>query len=270
MKKCVAITCALIFFLGGVALNATAQFEMETEETPKPETFCPKTRISDNNKCMECHVTPTFELRETPPHNNLALPLYGLKIVDNKLYFKIEDIRAEDVSSILNYLSWHPDLDKHIILEIASFGGSLLEGWRIVGLIQEAQYNGIIVETRIYSHAMSAGFLVAIGGSFGHRYAAPHAMIMHHELWTIAWLKLETPSSKEDEAATMRKWQDNVQDWVMSRCTRNITKEFLDAEVRHKDMWMTGREMIELGFAEWNPGTMYDKQQEMGRVRPEK
>lgn len=245
-KFIIALCCAIL--LAGVALADYGAMPENEKEEKKPEIFCPKTKISDNSLCLKCHTQPDFKLREAKPDRALELP-FGISLTDGKLYYVIETINADKVAELFQYMYWHDEF-KNVVLEIQSPGGSLLDAWKIIGLMDQAKKRGITVETRCYGFAFSAGFLIFVNGQIDHRYVAPTAEFMHHELWTLSFMKLDTPSSKEDEAKTMRHLQDTIHDWLITRATKPITKDELDNLVRHKDYWMNGKDMIALGFAD--------------------
>ena len=92
--------------------------------------------------------------------------------------------------------------------------------------------------TRAY--CASAAFMVFVAGD--KRIVEPTAYIMTHELWTLAFLKLETPTSKEHEAKTMRMFQDTINEWLASRS--GVSKKKLDEMVQHKDWWMSGKDAV--------------------------
>lgn len=246
------IGAVLIFAIIGFAGFGIADHETSTEkDMEEPKSICPVTKISDNDKCLNCHVAPDFGLKEGNPERYLDLPA-GTKIIDGKPYFKIEGIFSDYIQDFFNYVYWHPEY-RHVVLEIHSPGGSLLDAWKIIGLMDQAKKRGIVVETRCYGFAASAGFIIFINGDFDFRYVNKTAEFMWHELWSLSFLKLETPSKKEDEAKVMRHLQDTVHNWLITRCTKSITKEEVDAWVRHKDYWLNGADMITMGFAEGEP-----------------
>ena len=249
MKKAFFTLAAIILFVGICFASYTGYPEKdETKAVENPKTWCPRTLISDNNRCMDCHVIPDFKLKEAKPGRGLTLPFHT-KLVDGKLRFYLEDIISNNVQDFFDYLSWHPEY-KEVIIEINSPGGSLWHAWKIVSLIQQAQRRGIQVTTICHGMAASAGFIVFAAGDIGHRFVGPLTETLHHELWTVTWLKVETPSSKEEEAKTLRHFQDSIHNWLVTRCTKKITKEELDDMVRHKDYWMNGQDCIDAGFAD--------------------
>jgi ATP-dependent protease ClpP protease subunit len=216
------------------------------EQSP---TYCPKTLISDNDKCLTCHVAPTFELREADPYAKYKLP-WNTKIINGKLIFKLSGVvRSNEVQDAFEYLAWHPEFNE-IIIEIHSPGGSLAEAWKIVSIMSEAQARGIKVTTKAYGFAASAAFVVFCAGDMGNRQIGRLAEIMHHELWTFTFLSIDTPSSKENEAKTLRHLQDTIHKWLLTRCTKEMTIDDLNDLVHHKDYWMNSQDAIEAGFAD--------------------
>jgi ATP-dependent protease ClpP protease subunit len=212
------------------------------------EAFCPKTRISDNKLCFSCHVAPDFGLREAKPHRDKDMP-WDTKIIDGKPYYIVDTVADDNVQDFFNYVYWHPEY-RHVVIEVHSPGGGLLDAWKIVGLMDEAKSRGITVETRCYGLAASAGFLIFVNGTMGSRFVNKTAELMHHELWSFRFFDFASPSKKEDEAEVFRHLQDTIHNWLVTRSTKTITKEELDEWVRHKDYWMNGAEAIELGFAD--------------------
>jgi ATP-dependent protease ClpP protease subunit len=246
MYKVIALCCVLL--LAGSIAVAENGWSPKEEPKEKPATFCPKTLISDNNQCFYCHTKPNFKLIEALPDEGLKLP-YGTAILDGTLHYTVRSIDSSGVQDFFDYVYRHPEY-KHVVMEIFSPGGSLLGAWKIVGLMDQAKSRGITVETRCYGFAASAGFLIFVNGTIGHRMVNPMAEFMWHELWSFTFLKVETPSKKEDEAEVFRHLQDTGHNWLVTRCTKELTKEELDSWVRHKDKWMNGADMMEAGFAD--------------------
>jgi len=255
--KYLSVLCAFVILLFAgycIAENGIPTEPAAEEEEDKIESICPKTRIKDNSRCMDCHVYPDFGIKEADHDRYYKLP-WGAKLVDGKLYMTITTIYDTQVQDFFNYAYHHPEF-KHVVVEIHSPGGNLVNAWKIIGLIREAQARGLVVETRCYGMAASAGFMIFLAGDIGHRYVSATAELMTHELWTFKFFDFATPSSKEQEAEVLRHFQDTIHEWMVTRCTKEITKEELDKKVKHRDYWLNGSQMIEVGFAEHGIGNL--------------
>ena len=212
---------------------------------------CPRTKMTE--KCLDCHVTPSFALKEIHPE---AIYQYPPRI-SNKMrligaaepltgYLLVTDVDSEEFALFFHYIAWHKIT--HVILEIQSPGGSLFEAWRIVGLMKSLEDTGVKVETRVHGFAASAGFMIFVSGTKGFRYASPHAELMWHELMSFSMFKIETPSSSEDASRILRHLQDTANSWLAARS--KLSKEELDEKVRKKEFWCNGKEALGLGFVD--------------------
>jgi ATP-dependent Clp protease protease subunit len=261
MKKPLLISLTLVLALMASSVWAIGDYGVYSKEQvikivseflnqpeKEPVFRCPVSKISDQDQCFTCHTRPTFKIKEANPDDLYEYPNMNTKIriVDGEKrgFLFINDINAEIVKSALDYFEKHQI--NHITFEIHSPGGSLFDAWRIAGLMGEAEVKGKIIETQVFGFAASAGFLIAISGTKGHRYASTNAELMWHELWTFTFFKLETPSSKEEEARVLRHLQDTGNNWLASRC--NLSKEEIDKLVKNKEFWMTGLEAKGHGF----------------------
>jgi len=260
MKHLILILLSVILLTGfhfAMAQDYLPLMEAEEPEGPQIYPYCPVSKIHDNNKCMNCHKLKIkngkveFGINEIDPVSKYNIP-YALKIVHDgekfTPYFLMESISSDIFKSAMDYIRWHPEFGKHIIMEIHSPGGSLMETWRIISIMDELKAEGWIFETHGKGFAASAGFLLMCNGNKGYRFVNPMAEFMWHELWTLAFLKLETPSSKEHEAKIFRHLMDTIHNWLTTRSHR--TKEELDNLVEFKEYWLNGTDMVEMGFAD--------------------
>ena len=247
------IIISLAFLVPCCAANGYRSEEVVTEEKKPEGAKCPHTTITDQKKCYDCH-----EIRQIDGHWK-----WSIKEQDHKnpkrLYEHPDwvmivngeaqgcfDLYGQVSSAVFRNFSEYVYQQgfKKVLVDISSGGGSLIEGWEICSLIGQMTNRGIKVTTQVRAYCASAAFLVFVSGS--ERLVEPTAYMMTHELWTLAWLKLETPSSKEDEAITMRMFQDVIHEWLAERS--GTTKEKLDEMVRHKDWWMSGKAAVK----EWH------------------
>ena len=70
---------------------------------------------------------------------------------------------------------------------------------------------------------------------------------MFHELWTFDFLKISSPSDKEDEARVLRHIQDGITAFVASRSI--LTKQEVDNLIRKKEFWVSGIDALKYRFA---------------------
>ncbi|KIX11025.1 ATP-dependent Clp protease proteolytic subunit [Dethiosulfatarculus sandiegensis] len=217
-----------------------------------PQTQCPKTLMVKD--CLKCHVIPTFELKEKKAHAERSYPNEHTSIIELKgtqmgyymLKGEVERKTSEEVRQYFEYLD-HLTIRKAIV-EVQSPGGSLFEGWRIHGIMEHYKSKGMIVETRCYGWAASAGFIIFVSGSRGHRLVSPQAELMWHELKSFKMFDVSSPADKEDEAEVLRHLQNTANTWLAS--VSRLTKDELDKSVHKKELWLNGKEAIEQGFAD--------------------
>jgi len=222
--------------------------ELVAEEQTKIQCV---TGIKDQDKCLMCHTTPSFKLKETNKNEGLDIPtdcdiLYDADGSKYGRYF-LTGINSNAFKKGIDYFMKHGVT--RMIIEIQSPGGSLFDAWRIVGMMQAWMDNGKrTIETHCYGFAMSAGFLIFASGSKGKRMVSPTAEFMWHELLTFEMFAIKTPSSTEEQSRVLRHLQDTGNSWLAS--VSNMTKEDLDAKVKSKELWLRGTEMVEQGFAD--------------------
>jgi len=237
-----------------VLLFAFSSFAMEMpkgEKTPEIKGRCPKTQVvGDASDCLRCHVAGSFAVKETAIGATRVYPIYDMQILNNNKgeygYYLLKEINSDNVKKFFVYLKTHK-IDRAVI-EIHSPGGSLFDAWRIIGLFSDAKSSGITVETRCHGFAASAGFLIFISGSMGHRVISPQSEVMWHELISFKMFDISSPTSSEDEAKVLRHLQDTANEYIASRC--QLTKEELDKKVKNKEFWLNGKQAFADGFAD--------------------
>ncbi len=212
-----------------------------------PITPCPKTTMVTD--CLKCHVEGSFRVKETPPDAHLAYPVSTMRFVfdEGKLagYFLLSDVDSADISKFFDYL-WLHEIRKAII-EIHSPGGPLFDAQRIVGLFRYWQSKGILIETRLFGAAFSAGFYIFTAGDV--RLVDEYSDLMWHEVQSFSGfgLKVETPSDREEAAKILRHLQDVRNEYLATR--GKLSKAEIDAKVSKREFWMSGMEALKFGFA---------------------
>lgn len=237
MKKVFLVVLCLLLNAGIVSAG---------EKAPDSKSgICPKTRMKTD--CLKCHTIPSFGLIESSPDEGRAYPTTKMHTHNGVPVFLFEDF-SQDTEALQRFLEYAETRGlKRVIIEIFSPGGSLFHAWKCVGMIEVYQGRGFIVETRVYGFAASAGFLLFCAGSDGHRLAAPTAELMWHELQAPGTPGYSSPSDNEDRSRVLRHLQDTGNSWIASKTT--LTKPELDALIRKKEFWLTGKQAIKYGFA---------------------
>jgi ATP-dependent protease ClpP protease subunit len=252
--------CIIVSFLLAISGVAYAQHGDEAEEKEKaqPEISCPQTRISDNSKCMDCHVMlidkgkAKFGLQEIPLESSFSGKPYDLDIVEDggvlSGYYFLTRIDPSDFRAISHYMYTRPEIKKFIV-EIHSPGGNVLNAWRIVGILEEMRSRGIEIETRCYGMALSAGAILLIAGDQGSRFVNAHAEIMLHKIWQFAVFEIADPDSSEDKTNTLKHFQANINAFISERT--KITAEEMNDKTFKRNWWISGKEALVHGVADW-------------------
>ncbi len=242
MKTLIAILI-LLFALPVGAMEMPA-----AEKAPEIKGKCPKTEIvGDADDCLKCHVAGSFAIKETKRNATRTFPNYSMDVfVDDQVeygYFLLTEIDAGEIKEFFDYL-YHNKI-KRATIEIYSPGGSLFSAWRIVGIIESWKAKGVEVKTVVNGLAASAGFLIFLSGD--EREMNTYGEIMWHELRTFAFLKISSPADTEDEAKVLRHLQSVASNYISTKC--KLSKEEIDELVYKKELWISGKEALEYGFA---------------------
>ena len=208
---------------------------------------CPATY--QTSMCTSCH-TNDWGLKEIDPHLKYTYPNIDTKIIDGIGHFKIDGpisgFHPDGFSEALEYFKRH-DIT-HVVVLIDSPGGSLFSSWLVVGLMEEAKRDGVIIETRCYSMAMSGAFMIFAAGSDGYRLGSPTAEWMWHELISFEMFSIQSPSDKEEQARVLRHLQNTINSWIATRLDK--TKDEVDSLVHKKEWWLNGIEAKNVGLVD--------------------
>ena len=197
--------------------------------------------------CIKCHSIPSFAIKEINPEATFDYPISGLSITKDVAYYVLENISADNVQVVFNYVLWHPKTSR-IIIEVHSPGGSLFDAYKIIGLMQHMMVRGYIIETRVYGFAASAGFLIAASGTKGNRFVSPTAELMWHELMSFSLFSIDTPSDTEEKARVLRHLQDTANNWLTIVSKLSISE--INDKIRKREFWMNGKQAVGYGFAD--------------------
>jgi ATP-dependent protease ClpP protease subunit len=197
--------------------------------------------------CLKCH-TKDWRLKEVDPFGHYDTP-FGTELVyrNGKVvaYFLLNSI--ESSSQLRNFFEWcnrHSEIETTII-EIKSYGGAVFEGLECVGIMR-SWWDRFHVVTMMPGYGFSMGFVAMQGGE--ERLVDRYAQGWAHEMWSIAFLKVDTPASLETDAKEYRTIQTNLSELMIART--KISLEEIEERMHKKNYWMNGAEMVEIGFAD--------------------
>jgi len=253
MKKAIVASICFLLAFGIVYSYEGDEFggvAVEKKEQSQPEAFCPKTKISDNNLCLKCHILKPdgFGLIETLIESQYyAKPVFFDVIQEEQGgppvgFIKITDINDELFKEVAQYLGIHPEIKK-LVIELHSPGGSVFDAWRIVGYIDQIRSTGVKISTKCYGFAASAGFILFVAGDIGERYVSPWAELMTHKVWTFSMFKLNDPDNSEDETNLLKHLQANINSFIAARTKLDVNT--LEDKTYKKDWWITGKQAVE-------------------------
>ena len=250
MKKILVMFIVLVF--ASIAWAESPHDECPNKDKePELKSQCPVTFMIE--KCLHCHTSPDFKVKEINPHARYDYPLlqrfhfeFNKEGKPVRGYYVMTQVDSDYMQSVLNYCDRH-DVN-YLIVELFTPGGGLGEAYKIVGLMRTWESQGNVIETRVYGYAASAGFLIFASGTRGSRFVTPQAELMWHELQSFEYFTTSTPSSKEEEARVYRHLQNTANNWLAE--VSHLTKEEIDDKVAYKELWITGVEAVEYGFAD--------------------
>ncbi len=185
--------------------------------------------------CIKCHMPPSGDL----------LPS-GVVRSGDVLRLSISHISFSTLLDIIDAAKRYK-ISK-IIIDLFSYGGSLFDAMGMVALIKEQEDLGKIIEIRARGIIASAGLIIMVSGTKGHRYVDQYATVMFHEAWSFKMMSIETPSDKEEEAAIARMIQNKVNAYITSRS--KISPEELLNKTRKREFWMGAEGAVNYGFAD--------------------
>jgi ATP-dependent protease ClpP protease subunit len=185
--------------------------------------------------CTACHVPPTGTVMTS-----------SITLGKDAVYLSINRIDFDELRN--KFLSLKDFKYEKIVIDLLSFGGSVFDALGMVALIEEQQKGGKLVEIRARGIVASAGLIIMVSGSPGHRLIGKHSLVMFHELSQFKFLAVETPSDKEEEARIFRMIQDKLNSYIASKS--KIPEKDLCGLIKKKEFWVDAKGAIEYGFAD--------------------
>lgn len=188
----------------------------------------------------------TYGVLQEPLPETVIVKRGELTIQGDTAYLYLEHVSFDKLWENFNAL--RPFKVKRIVLELFSFGGSLFDAIAMSSIMAEQEASGKIIEVRGRGIIASAGLILLISGTRGHRFLHPTSIVMFHELQSFKIFAVETPTDKEDEARIYRFIQNNVNRLIVSRS--KISMQELKDRIEKKELWLDASGAIKYGFAD--------------------
>lgn len=132
-----------------------------------------------------------------------------------------------------------------IIIDIASHGGIANYLKIFLSLIEKAKKEGIIVETRVLSHAYSCGSLLAASGTKGHRFIGEFAEHLCH-LGSGSTGTVINDTELERSSARIKAHFD----FVRTLYKKYATIPKLDSVIKDDHFFIRGQQILDWGLAD--------------------
>lgn len=223
----------IILVIGMVILPYATQVE-STEEKSSKQLVCPVTKFPD---CQACHSAPTGVVMDSQK---------GIRILNKVVYLYVERMDHEYLRRVIRTLDGYPY--EKVVLDLFSFGGSVFDSLAMASFLNKIEAEGKIIEVQARGLVASAGLVILVSGTPGHRFIDKHSLVMFHELSTFKFLATETTSDQEEQARIVRRIQNTINGYITSRS--KIDPDELRNNIKKKELWLNAEEAIKYGFAD--------------------
>jgi ATP-dependent protease ClpP protease subunit len=132
-----------------------------------------------------------------------------------------------------------------IELYIGSYGGDAHLMFRIVELVELAKRKGVTVRTIVWSHAYSAGSVLAVAGTKGERYIARTAEHLPH-YGTFGGYRIKTPQQIDRTSEQYRRWTGHL----LAHYKKHANIPDLEEHLKDDMFFIPADKAIEWGLAD--------------------
>jgi len=170
----------------------------------------------------------------------------GVSVSDKTVNLFLKWVDYGELTQIFSQLSMFSY--NKISIDLFSFGGSVFDALAIIGLLEDQERQGKTIEIRARGIVASAGLIIMMSGTRGHRYIDKHTYVMFHEIQTFKFFSVESVSDQEEQAKINRSIQNSINKYVTSKT--KLTAEKLHELIVKKELWVDAQMAVEYGFAD--------------------
>ena len=183
--------------------------------------------------------------------NGCVDDMFFLRDVQNRKFFLncgVDQTTVHDIARhILQINSEDAGIAKEerkpIRLYIASNGGSVVDGFELIDVIESSVTP---VYTVVLANAYSMGFLISLAGH--RRYALRSASFLHHDGSNLVW---DSGTKAQDQMEFNKRFDEHIKAYVLSHS--KITEEEYDSKLR-VEWYLFANEAKEKGFVDYVVG----------------
>ena len=167
------------------------------------------------------------------------------KLLNSHVHFLTGDIDEDNIRKAIQWIVYEnlSNESKTLTLYVNTQGGDLYQAFALIDIMNVSKH---VIRTVGIGNVMSAGFLIFISGTIGHRIIAPNTGIMCHQY-------SDAPEGKHhDLKATMLEGEycnTRMLNIIQNACdldAKTIKRKLLPPT----DVYLTAPELIELGLAD--------------------
>ena len=185
-------------------------------------------------------MTPNIVIEN--PHSQMAIMDVFSKLMMDRIIFlgmPIYDDVANVLQAQLLFLE-SQDKKKDITIYVNSPGGSVSAG---LGIIDTMEYVTPDITTVVTGMAASMGFVIAVCGTKGKRYALKHARLMQHQPMGGNGESTQA-TDMEITVNEINKYKKELYTIIADKTGQTYEKIYADAD---RDCWFTSQEALEYG-----------------------
>lgn len=198
--------------------------------------------------------------KDVVPQEPMVFPAANLigDVTDLRSYALIGDLTYK-ASKILDHYDVKEDqklpediAKKHPLkIRILSRGGSISAGERVLNTIEGLKEKGFIIETYV-GDAASMAAIIALSGSPGHRFIAPHGKLMLHQARQWSFGTLTTHDTKQ-RAKILDEIEQRMNAYLVKQTDGKLTLEDIESKYGSgQDWYVSPEEAKQYNLAEPN------------------
>lgn len=192
------------------------------------------------------NVKRTTPQEEANPYEGLgAADVIDRGLLDNDTHVIVGEIDDESIALAMRWMIYEntTPIQKTLTLYINSIGGDLYDGLGLIDLMRSSKH---VIRTVGIGNVMSTAFLIFCAGTRGFRYIGANTNILSHQYSD------GIEGKHHDIRSYMKSAEYTNESMVrlLQECTGLDARAVKSRLLPHSDVWLTPKELIQLGGAD--------------------